>query len=261
MNCLNCHRELEQQDDYCPGCGARVIRKRLTVAGLLGEIMAHFTNFEYGLYRTIIDLTIRPERVTVGFIEGLRKRYLKPGSYLALSLTLSGIIVFFMLRARDQISFDAVAGSQEASHLAKKMFDNINDFQALLFVSYIPMAAIASFLCFPERRFNFAERTAIFTYAVSHLSILTFLPLLLILISDPQDYIAISVYSLPLLFVTMGYYIVRASELSVLEQLPRLLVFLMLMFVFYIGESILILIIFLLTGTLSPQDFLPAAQG
>lgn len=237
------------------------MRERLTIGKLLNEILSHFTNLESGLYSTLIDLTVRPERVTVGFIEGLRKRYLKPGGYLALSLTLSGIIIFFMLRVKDQISFDAIAMSQEASLAAKKMFDNINDFQALMFVSYIPMAAAASFLCFPERKFNFAERNVIFAYAISHVSVLTFIPFLILLIIDPQDYISVSVYSLPLLFMVMGFYIIRASRLSLLEQLPRLLVFFMLMFVFYIGESIFIALIMLLTGVMSLQDFAPAAAG
>ena len=52
MNCKNCHTELHDHDDYCPNCGARVIRNRLTFKNLFEHISETFFNYDNKLLRT-----------------------------------------------------------------------------------------------------------------------------------------------------------------------------------------------------------------
>ncbi len=234
-----------------------MLTKRLSIAGLLQEVFFQLFNLETGFIRTAIDLTVRPEKVTVGFMRGVRKKYLRPGSYLALSLTLSGALVYFILRAKDRINFDSIMAAGQSSDGAMRVFEATMDYQALLNVTYTPIWAIASFLCFPEKRFNLAERSVIFTYGIAHYSILTFLPSLVLLAYFPESYVSASVYALVLLFLGYGFYIYRASGLNLVELIGRLTVFYALMFIFFMMVSIGINVLLILTGVIDIQDFVP----
>ncbi len=261
LNCISCNNELLPGGMFCPHCGARVISRRLTILGLIQELFSNIFNLETGFLRTLIDLTVRPEKVTVGFIEGVRKKYLRPGSYLALSLTLSGALVYFIIKAKDRINFDAMVAEGQSSEGMMKAFEATMDYQALLNASYIPMGAIASFMCFPDRRYNFAERSVIFTYGIAHYSIIIFLPTILLLIYAPEAYMTASLYALALLYFGFGFYVYRASGLGMIELIGRLTVFYAIMLVLFFGLSIGINVILLLTGVLDIQDFVPKNPG
>ena len=78
MNCKNCHTELSEHDDYCRNCGARIIRNRLTFRNLFEHLSETFFNYDNKLLRTLIDLIKKPEDVIVGYINGVRKKYVNP---------------------------------------------------------------------------------------------------------------------------------------------------------------------------------------
>ena len=93
MECKNCQFSIAPNENYCPRCGARVIRNRLTIRNILEDIYEQHLNLDNRLLLTIAHMFTKPGVVIIGYLHGMRKRYLNPVSYLGLAITLSGIVV------------------------------------------------------------------------------------------------------------------------------------------------------------------------
>lgn len=107
MNCKNCNAAMRTDFVYCPGCGAKVVRQRLTFKGLFTDIMERFFNLENSFYRTLKDMSVRPEEVVLKYVEGTRRRYMTLMNYLGVSLAVSGVLMLAMRHfALDKINFD-----------------------------------------------------------------------------------------------------------------------------------------------------------
>ena len=95
-NCKNCKSEILESHDYCNQCGARFIRKRLTISNLIRYFIENFLDYDNTFLKTIRDLVVKPENVTSGYVKGLRKRYNSPINFFAISLSISGVYLFFV---------------------------------------------------------------------------------------------------------------------------------------------------------------------
>lgn len=75
--CANCETEL--MGKFCHKCGEKkVSRKDFAVANFAKEVLEKFTHLDSKLLRTLKWLIIRPGFLTVEFLRGRRKGYLKP---------------------------------------------------------------------------------------------------------------------------------------------------------------------------------------
>ena len=93
MQCKNCGNQLRTDYSYCPNCGAKVIRNRITVKNLWFDIVDRYFNLDNTFLKTFLHLFTKPQIVIEGYINGIRRKYLNPISYLGISLTLSGFLV------------------------------------------------------------------------------------------------------------------------------------------------------------------------
>lgn len=96
MNCKNCQTELSAQDEYCRSLGGKIIRQRLTFRNLFEHLSETFFNYDNKLLRTFTQLLVHPGDVILGYINGVRKKYINPISFFGLSLTLSGLSIFIL---------------------------------------------------------------------------------------------------------------------------------------------------------------------
>ncbi|MDO6470350.1 DUF3667 domain-containing protein [Maribacter sp. 1_MG-2023] len=90
MECKNCHTNLRTDFSYCPDCGAKVIRNRLTVKNLWYDATERFFNIDNTFLITFKHLFTKPDEVIGGYINGVRKKYLNPTSYFTIAITLGG---------------------------------------------------------------------------------------------------------------------------------------------------------------------------
>ncbi len=95
MTCKNCDARLRTDYLYCPACGAKVIRNRITIKNLWTDFLERYFNLDNTFIRTLVHLTTKPEVVIEGYLQGIRRKYLNPISYMGIAITLSGLIVFF----------------------------------------------------------------------------------------------------------------------------------------------------------------------
>jgi hypothetical protein len=104
--CLNCGAELTSK--YCPDCGQKASVDRLTWHHLFEEAVHFFTHIEKGFLRTTRELIAKPGAVHKNFLDGKRKAYHKPVSFL-----LIWVAVFLLVSALTKRfgSFDKEASS------------------------------------------------------------------------------------------------------------------------------------------------------
>ena len=88
--CLNCGTALGGQ--YCGSCGQRAASRLISIWELLRDAFGDLLELDSRLWRTLIQMMIRPGKLTRDYLEGRRARYMPPfRMYLVLS------IVFFLV--------------------------------------------------------------------------------------------------------------------------------------------------------------------
>lgn len=256
MTCKNCDARLRTDYLYCPACGAKVIRNRITIKNLWTDFLERYFNLDNTFIRTVVHLTTTPEVVIEGYLQGIRRKYLNPISYMGIAITLSGLIVFLMVKSGDAINFNMINNGVTTKY-QEKLMDFILDYQALIFLLFVPMMTIAGWLCFDQKRYNFAERTIIFMYALAHYSLVIFLPSIIVLFFIPEQYVNFSLIAMPLMMAYTTYVIVRISKSRGVKLIVRLLLFYFILLILYFAFSIALPLFLLLIGELKVEDFLP----
>lgn len=260
MNCKNCHTQLLEADDYCKKCGGKVIRNRLSFKNLFEHISETFFNYDNKLLRTFVQLFKNPEDVIVGYINGVRKKYINPISFFGLSLTISGLSVFiikkFYLEYFDfSKMFDSITVTQDV--MANNTFEGIMEYNSLFYVFLIPLFALISWVVFLNKRYNFVEHIIIYLYSISFLSIMLVIIAQIVLFIFPENYFKFSFLSWPLMFIYNCYVLKRIFKLTYWQLILKSMYFFILFFVAYIIVSLLVLFIMLGTGMVNLEDFRP----
>ncbi|WP_108246462.1 DUF3667 domain-containing protein [Muricauda brasiliensis] len=256
MTCKNCGDTLRTDFLYCPNCGGKVIRNRITIKNLWTDILERYFNLDNTFVNTFVHLFTKPEVVIEGYIQGLRRKYLNPISYLGVALTLSGIQIFLMTRFIDSIDF-SVYDNQLQMEFQRKLTAFVMDFQSLITIMFIPLMAVSAWRCFDKKKYNFAERTIIFMYSLSHFTTVIFFPTILILLCASESYMTFSFLGIMAMLIYNGYVISRISKSKGLRLIVRLIFFCIVFGILYIFMSMLFPIAMFLTGEITLQDFAP----
>jgi len=93
-NCKNCNNDIFVNAKYCNHCGAKVIIERLTIKALSKNLFLSFTSLDFPFFNTFIELMISPEKVTIGYINGARKKYTSPVKFALIILSIYGVYQF-----------------------------------------------------------------------------------------------------------------------------------------------------------------------
>ena len=141
MECKNCDHPLLEIDHYCRVCGAKVIRKRLTLKNLWVEFSEKFFNIENTLLKTYVALFTKPGEVIDGYNKGVRKKYLGVFNYFALAVTLSGIQLF-ILRKFFPESLDISVFTAQNVPEGTFNVDWVYDYYSLIVLVNLPIYAL-----------------------------------------------------------------------------------------------------------------------
>lgn len=242
---------------FCPGCGAKVVKSRLTFKGLFEDIAERVFNLENSFYRTLRDMTLRPEKVILKYVEGTRRRYMAPMNYLALALALSGVTLVVMRKyVLPKLEFD-VFNTGMTNTAGEKIMNASLEYNSFIFILYIPMIALSGWLALNKREHNIPEYTVTATYILSHFSFLTFFPSLALMIFFPESYMQLSFGTIFLMYLFALFAAVRTHSFKGLSILGRGILFFFLFVMGFFGVSIALNVIFLLTGVIEFSDLLP----
>ncbi|MBT8260986.1 MAG: DUF3667 domain-containing protein [Bacteroidia bacterium] len=260
MHCKNSNTKLIEGNDFCGFCGAKVIRNRLTIKNLFIHITEQFFNYDNKFLNTFIGIIKNPKDVIDGYINGTRKKYINPISFFAISLTFSGFSIFLIKKffidtifSENVFGFDNPMSQQIMEQTPKFTLE----YNSLILSFLIPLLALISLIVFYNKKYNYTEHLVIYLYSISLITIISVVFGLIVLLIEPSAYMYFGL-SLNLLNIIFHCYLLkRIFNLSGSELLLKFLIFLFVAGIFYIGFSIFVFVILLLTGVINPQDFAP----
>jgi hypothetical protein len=85
--CLNCGTALMPNQQFCPNCGQKASIPRITTKSLLRDFFQTIFYAEKGIFSLLKGLATRPGKVVTEYVEGKRKKYFNPFTFLALCVT------------------------------------------------------------------------------------------------------------------------------------------------------------------------------
>ncbi|WP_339338080.1 MULTISPECIES: DUF3667 domain-containing protein [unclassified Croceitalea] len=238
---------------YCPSCGGKVIRNRLTLKNVWQDLKFQVFDLDNTLFKTIKHLFTKPEVVVESFITGARKKYMNPISFFAIAITLSGLL-FFVLRDVYHINLAENSFSQENT----PNMDFIFDYQALLSYLLIPIYALMTWLLFLDnRKLNYTEHLITNAYTTGQASFVqVVLGLTIFSIFDFRY--DIFNWCFLVLSITYQFYVLKKiHKIGIGSAVIRALGYFFLLVIVMMGIGILIVLIGLLSGAMSLEDFRP----
>ncbi len=253
MECRNCGSSLDPRINYCPICGAKVVRRRLSLRNIWNDINEQFFNLDNKLLKTFNHLFIKPELVINSFIAGTRKRYISVIQYFAIGLTFVGLQVFLMETFfTDLINAEStfLEGLNDAQINENNPFKDTsnNDFNKYLSVVYtlsVPFSAIATWMAFNvvgERRFNFTEHLVLNLYYSAETIIISAI-VTITLLCFRLDYAIISISTGLFTLIYFYYVLKRVFKATLLQSIAY---FLLTMVAFGVIFIVILLLMFIL---------------
>lgn len=174
MECKNCGQHAEGK--FCSHCGQRTEVGRITFRSLLGEVSEGVFKVNQDFLNTLMGLFLRPGISLQAFLEGRRKQYVKPITYV---LTLS-TFYFLVTQFTGQNTWfdDLVSGFMEGALERNKdatapplliWLSNNYAYAALLL---LPVFSLASSLAFRKLGKNYFEHIVINSYITGQQTLL-----------------------------------------------------------------------------------------
>lgn len=216
-------------------CGAKIIKKRLTIRNLFADINEQFLNIDNKFLKTFIHLFTKPDVVIDGFINGTRKKYINVIQYLAISLTLLGVQLFilnkfypdfFQAVFTDTQNYLAMYPEETRPKIEEFMSDYytfINEYQSLIYVLGIPFTAFVTRLAFlKEKLYNFTEHIVVNTYITAQYVIFSFFTYLVFAIFNLNIEVLVTI-SIVLYMFYYGFVFYKTHNLSIVTIILRFL--------------------------------------
>lgn len=235
-----------------------MINNRLTFKNLFNYFVETFLNYDNKFLQTIINVIVNPKDVIDTYINGTRKRYIEPLAFFAISLTISGLYIFVVRKYFPELfEFSELYTTDAQKKFANKITNFTTEYISLLNFAIIPALALISRIVFYNSRYNYTEHLVINFYTMSLFSMFSVVITLLIAAFFPTSLLTISGMLYIIFFIYYCYLMKQLFDLSFKQLLVKIFIFIPLFLFFYLGFSILLVIVALATGNLNLQDFAP----
>lgn len=259
MICKNCKTLLPQQINYCNGCGAKVIKNRLTLRNLFEDFTYNYLNYDNKFLRTFLNLFTKPEAVIKSYIDGTRKKYVNVISYFAIALTLSGLQMFIMNKCFPEVMNFTNFEQQGMANFQKSNMAFVQEYQSLIAMLFVPVYALMSKLVFINyKAYNFTEHLVINMYLFAHMSIASSVMALLALLMGMNFMVFSTGIMLPLQILYAAYAFKRLFKLNVKNIIIKTLLFSLVLMTLSVLLIITVLFIMYVTGGL--DEIMEAAK-
>ena len=173
MNCKSCHSEINENSSFCSSCGSKIVHDRISLKGTWEEFIGPFFSWDNNFWRTFLGLFTNPKDVLEAYINGARKKYFNPFSYLILFATIA--VLFYKLFPMPDIEsitkgFPSGNQDQTANPIdMKSFFDGMMNYYNFVFILMIPFMAVTTYFTFFKKRNNFPEHLVFNAYIQTNL--------------------------------------------------------------------------------------------
>lgn len=158
-SCINCNKELNDSDKFCPECGQSTTNK-LNLNILFSDLIGNYLSFDARFFKTIIPLLFKPGFIAKAFIDGKRNTYLHPGKiYLFIS-----VLFFFFLSIktssfRSEMNDSVYEGLTENIHISDSLLSDslLTDSTSILSLNSTQLTDSASIFSFNSSQNSFSS--------------------------------------------------------------------------------------------------------
>jgi hypothetical protein len=159
--CLNCSAPVDE--NYCPRCGQKVEVKRLTWHSLGEEIFHFFTHVEKDFLKTTGQLIVYPGRLCKNYLDGKRKIYHKPVSFLLIWIA----IYLFIWYLGDHFAHFENRYTPNLITWDASTLNHIQKYRSLIDILILPATAFVNWLILARPKLNYVEVLCISFYLFS----------------------------------------------------------------------------------------------
>jgi hypothetical protein len=159
--CPNCGAE--RRGPYCHQCGQHFLQLRLSARELAWIFVDRFLDWEQGVWPTFSEMITQPGTVIGRYLDGQRRRYLNPFSYLVICALLYASAQALLRRSTEEITFTAAEAGKWMSAL-----DAVeNEYSTLAYATVLGVGLVAPALrvMFDSRMLNTVEAVVAALYA------------------------------------------------------------------------------------------------
>ncbi len=174
LNCKSCGAIVDSK--YCGDCGEQQEVKRISLHGLVHDVLHFFTHLDKGFLYTLKALLKIPGFMQHSYVQGYRSKYQKPFSMFFICATILFISKYWIGKA---LIYYQIGDIGEADFSHKYMVQ----IQILL----VPIYALLTYLFFRKSRYNYAETGVMLMYTTSFFFIVATFVLLTKFISTEFD--------------------------------------------------------------------------
>lgn len=253
MTCKTCDNSLRSDFSYCPNCGAKIIRNRLTLKNIWQDLSFQVFNLDNTLFKTFKNLFSKPEVVVESFISGARKKYMNPISYFAIAITLSGLLFYVM---RNVYEINLTQSSFSDSNTPN--MDFIFDYQGLIAYLIVPIYALMTRLLFLDsKKLNYTEHLVANAYTTAQTSFVQVIICLPLFGFFEIRYDIFNWFFLLAAIIYQFYVFKRIFQIGLGSAILRGLGYLFMLLFVFIAIGIVIGLIVVLTGSIDIEQLTP----
>ena len=142
-------------------------KKRITVSSVLSEAWHSLTHVEEGLRRTIVALAVTPGKMMNDYLDGDRKPFQKPFSFLLIVTSLYAVMIYFFHQ-----NYLIPSATSFQDKLSNKLVILESKYYSWLQIALLPVYTLVCYLIFKKSRYNYAEWIVICCYVISFVLLL-----------------------------------------------------------------------------------------
>jgi hypothetical protein len=158
-SCLNCETPFQTGQLFCARCGQKTGTRRMTLHDIGHDLLHALTHADHSVFSLVRELALRPGVVTREYVDGRRKKYFNPFSFLIIVV---GVASLLMASTR----FVGFAGMPD-NPVSTFLVGHLN----LIILGQVPLLAMFTALLFRSARRNFAEHLVLAAYTSGYRSI------------------------------------------------------------------------------------------
>ena len=172
--CLNCGTTITE--NFCPKCGQKKDVARLTWHSLIEEIFHFLSHIEKGFLNTSYRLIIQPDKVIGEYLEGRRKKYMKPIAlyliWVAIQLLANQSITDLMHYENLRSGGFLLQGGEAQAYIVKN--------SKLFGLLQLPTLSFFVWLIISRPKLNFIETLVALIYVFAAITILVFFQIVIV---------------------------------------------------------------------------------
>lgn len=177
MTCKSCLSEIIENNRFCANCGAKIVHERISLKGTWEEFIGPFFSWDNNFWKTFIQLFTNPKEVLEAYVNGARKKYFNPFSYLILFATLA-VFFYKFFPMGDVMDFSdgftkGVSTTNTSAKVpnfdTKHFIENMMNYYNFYYIIMIPLLALVSYLTFLKQKNNFPEHLVYNAYLQTNL--------------------------------------------------------------------------------------------